>query len=110
MCYPVGDKERLSTISEWIVILFAWDDLFDVPEDNLMDDAGGAKAINNVVLSIFDTPETSETQAELTVVAAFRAYVNPLARFAWTSDTECFTTDSGLVSVPHRPRLCKSVL
>ncbi|KAF6227937.1 hypothetical protein HO133_007665 [Letharia lupina] len=82
MCYPVGDKERLSTISEWIVILFAWDDLFDVPEDNLMDDARGAKAINNVVLSIFDTPETSETQAELTVVAKFRAF---WARFRTTS-------------------------
>ena len=44
-----------------------------------MDDANGVNEMTKLMDSVFDHPETSETQAEHPVVAAFRAYVNPLA-------------------------------
>ena len=80
MCFPIADQRQLCATAQWITISFAWDDVLDDPEeDNVRDDANGAKEINNMFLSVFDHPETSETQAEMPIVAAFRAYVNPSA-------------------------------
>lgn len=80
MSYPMADKWQLCVTAQWITMLFAWDDLFDEPEENnLMEDTDGVKKINNLLFSVFDHTETSETQAEALVVIAFREYVNLLA-------------------------------
>lgn len=44
-----------------------------------MDNANGVNEMTKLMDSVFDHPETSETQAEHAVVAAFREYVNALA-------------------------------
>ena len=76
MNWPNADERQLSVVAQWTTILFAWDDIFDVPaEDDLMDDAKGATEINDRIFSIFDHYETSKTQ-EIPVVAGFREYVN----------------------------------
>ena len=80
MSYPIADKERLFAIAQWLVVLFAWDDILDdLWEDHLMDDANGVKEMTKLMDPVLDHPETSEIQAEHPVVAAFRGYVNPLA-------------------------------
>ena len=80
MSYPLADKERLFAIAQWLIVLFAWDDILDdLLEDHLMDDANGVKEMTKLMDPVLDHPETSEIQAEHPVVAAFRGYVNPLA-------------------------------
>lgn len=80
MCYPTADKDHLFAIAQWLIILFAWDDICDcLGEDHLMDNANGVNEMTKLMDSVFDHPETSETQAEHAVVAAFREYVNALA-------------------------------
>ena len=44
-----------------------------------MDDASGASKINEQIFAVLDHPEIAKTQAETPVVAAFRAYVYPIA-------------------------------
>ena len=109
MSCPTADERQLSVVAQWNKILFAWDDIFDVPaEDDLMDDAKGAIEINDRIFSIFHHSEMSKTQ-EIPVVTAFSEYVNqPTHQIG--SVTENFATECGLNFVPRRPRLCKSAL
>ena len=107
MVSPTAEKRQFYVLAQWSVIIFAWDDIFDVPaEDDLMDDVNGATEVNDRMFSIFDHSETAETQ-DVPVVAAFREYVNPLTHQIG-SVIEKMATECGLNSVPRRPRLCKS--
>ena len=65
-------------MTQWLIIIFVWDDILDDPEeDNLMDDASGAHRINRLMTSVFDHHEITEKQAGVPIVAAFHAYVKP---------------------------------
>ena len=88
MCFPTADQRQLCVAAQWIVTLFAWDDIFDDPEKgNLMNDTSGANEINKQMMSVLDySSETIETQAEKPVVAAFRMYVYPIAHRVGSSD------------------------
>ena len=77
--YPTTDKERLYVTAQWYIILFAWDDIFDCPQEgNLMEDANSANGINREMESVFDQPTASETQEEHPIAASFRTSVSPL--------------------------------
>lgn len=78
MGWPIADERQLFVATQWIITFFAWDDMFDIPEEeNLMTDAMGAAEINDRIMAVLDHSETSKTQ-DIPVVTAFREYVDSL--------------------------------
>lgn len=71
MAYPDTDATRLRITSDYMSILFAYDDLMDLPSSDLMHDKIGADKAAKVMMSVLTHPHRFRPVPGLPVATAF---------------------------------------
>lgn len=74
MAYPDTDATRLRITSDYMSILFAYDDLMDLPSSDLMHDKIGADKAAKVMMSVLTHPHRFRPVPGLPVATAFHDF------------------------------------
>jgi hypothetical protein len=75
MAYPDTDATHLRVTSDYMAILFTYDDLMDLPSSDLMHDRMGADKAAKVMMSVLNEPDKFRPVAGLPVATAFHEYI-----------------------------------
>lgn len=75
MAYPDTDITRLRVTSDYMSILFTYDDLMDLPSSELMHDRMGADRAAMVMMSVLTEPHKFRPVPGLPVATAFHEYI-----------------------------------
>ena len=108
MAYPDTDATRLRVTSDYMSILFTYDDLMDLPSSELMHDRMGADRAAKVMMSVLTEPHKFRPVPGLPVATAFHEYII-LSTVAFNIILTPFAV-SGCASVPLPLVACKGDL
>lgn len=89
MAYPDTDTTRLRVTSDYMSILFTYDDLMDLPSSELMHDQMGADKAAKVMMSVLTEPLKFRPVPGLPVATAFHEYVIVHHCFRYRPDRRC---------------------
>ena len=74
-CYPEADDERLKLCIDYLIALFAYDDLMDVPGDDdstqFMHNRHGADKASQLLMYVFKKPEDFKPIPGLPVISTY---------------------------------------
>jgi len=79
MSYPDTDATRLRITADYMSILFAYDDLMDLPSSDLMHDKLSSTKAAKIMMQVLTHPQKFKPVPGLPVATAFHEYVKPLA-------------------------------
>jgi hypothetical protein len=75
MSYPDTDASRLRVTADYMSILFAYDDLMDLPSSDLMHDKIGSDKAAKIMMGVLTNPEKFRPVPGLPVATAFHECV-----------------------------------